>query len=75
MRNAVAGRALSVAGTASLLTSVSGTALGGLGDVARGIATHQAEAGHDSQTVWLSLGDDNGGHGGESGDGGEVHLG
>lgn len=74
MRDTVLGGALLEGGTAGLGARVASTALGGLGDVARGVAAGEAQAGHGGETVGLGLGGDNSGHGGDGGDGGEVHL-
>lgn len=74
MRDAVLGRALGEASTASLGAGVAGAALGGLGVVARRDAAHEAHAGHDGETVGLGLGGGDSSHGGKGGDGGEVHL-
>ncbi len=72
--DAVLGRAVGEASTASLGAGVAGAALGGLGVVARSNAAHEAHAGHDGEAVGLSLGGDDSGQSGDGGDGGEVHL-
>lgn len=72
----VVGSALVEASTASLSTGVASTAVGGLGLVAVGVAAHEAQAGHDSQTVWLGLSGSAGSEGqdGDGGSSGELHF-
>lgn len=74
--NAVVGSALVETSTASLSTGVASAAVGGLGLVAVGVAAHKAQAGHDSQAVWLGLSGSAGSEG-QDGDGsssGELHF-
>lgn len=76
MSDIVVGRALSVVSTASLGAGITSTALGLLGSVTVGGATHEAQAGHGSEHVRLGLSGSAGGdgHGGDGGDSSEVHF-